>query len=337
MVEGDDLYQIELNTISASLAGLSSNLAKLRRSQYTGIPENEAAYNVARGMRRAIQEYCSQFDLPCASALFIVQEAERNVFDQQEISDALTAMGIRVIRKPLASTFQVEADGVLRLESQEIGLIYFRAGYSPDEYTTEAHWKAREVLETSRAIKCPDIAAHLAGLKKIQQVLTDESELERVMLGDAHKTRELLTCFAKIYSLDPADPQTLQSIQMAVSDPEKFVLKPQREGGGNNIYGADIKTALSSLTPAQLSAYILMQRIRPAITAKTPILRNGQESQIEAVSELGIYGFVLARNYEIIENETCGWLLRTKPVECDEGGLITGYSVLDCPSLVQFQ
>lgn len=332
MVEGDDLYQIELNTISASLAGLSTNLARLRRKQFHGIPENEAASKVAQGMKRAVEEYCREFKVPSAGVLFVVQESERNVYDQAELSDALASMGIKVFRRPLNSSFALNDEtAALHIENQEIGLIYYRSGYSPNEYTSEAHWQARELLETSRAIKCPDIGAHLAGLKKIQQVLTEERELQRVMLGDAQKIIALRSCFAKIYSLDPADPQTAQSIQEASNQPEKFVLKPQREGGGNNIYGQDIKAAFASMSPDQLSAYILMQRIRPAITPKTSILRNRQESEIDAVSELGIYGYVLASAFEVIENETCGWLLRTKPVECDEGGLITGYSVLDCP------
>ncbi len=332
MVEGDDLYQIELNTISASLAGLSTNLAKLRRNQFANVPENEAASGLANGMKQAIEVYCKEFNAPSAAVLFVVQETERNVYDQQELADALNLLGIKVIRKPLNYSFNLN-EICLYVDGQEIGLIYYRAGYSPQEYSTEAHWEARELLESSRAIKCPDIAAHLAGLKKIQQVLTDKQELLRVMLGDAQKSRQLRSCFAKIYSLDPADPQTAQSIAEASKEPERFVLKPQREGGGNNIYGQDIKAALSSMSPEQLSAYILMQRIRPAITASTPILRNGKQSEIESVSELGIYGYILASNYEVLRNETCGWLLRTKPVECDEGGLITGYSVLDCPKL----
>jgi len=28
---------------------------------------------------------------------------------------------------------------------------------------------------------------------------------------------------------------------MAMDSPERFVLKPQREGGGNNLYGEDIR------------------------------------------------------------------------------------------------
>jgi len=31
---------------------------------------------------------------------------------------------------------------------------------------------------------------------------------------------------------------------MAMKNPERFVLKPQREGGGNNVYGVDIPEAL---------------------------------------------------------------------------------------------
>lgn len=31
------------------------------------------------------------------------------------------------------------------------------------------------------------------------------------------------------------------AICMALDDPERFVLKPQREGGGNNLYGEDIR------------------------------------------------------------------------------------------------
>lgn len=32
-----------------------------------------------------------------------------------------------------------------------------------------------------------------------------------------------------------------KSVTMALSDPDKYVLKPQREGGGNNLYGSQIK------------------------------------------------------------------------------------------------
>jgi len=62
---------------------------------------------------------------------------------------------------------------------------------------------------------------------------------------------------------DLDDPETAAVLQQAQEQPDLFVLKPQREGGGNNLYGEDAKQKLQ--TRKGLSAYILMQRIRPPI------------------------------------------------------------------------
>ena len=48
-----------------------------------------------------------------------------------------------------------------------IGAVYLRAGYSPDDYPSEAHWGAREKLERCAAAKCPSVAFQLAGAKKV--------------------------------------------------------------------------------------------------------------------------------------------------------------------------
>ena len=51
---------------------------------------------------------------------------------------------------------------------------------------------------------------------------------------------------------------------MAIQDPCRFVMKPQREGGGNNVFDEEIATALTSLRGSpERNAYILMDRIRP--------------------------------------------------------------------------
>lgn len=46
--------------------------------------------------------------------------------------------------------------------------------------------------------------------------------------------------FTGLYSLD-FTPDGEKAIKMAINDPDRFVLKPQREGGGNNIYGKEIR------------------------------------------------------------------------------------------------
>jgi len=51
-----------------------------------------------------------------------------------------------------------------------VALVYFRAGYTPTDYPSEAEWAARVLVERCDAYKCPTVAYQLAGAKKIQQV-----------------------------------------------------------------------------------------------------------------------------------------------------------------------
>ena len=58
-----------------------------------------------------------------------------------------------------------------------------------------------------------------------------------------------------------------RNFKAAIANPERFVLKPQREGGGNNVYGEDIKPFLENIESSQeRNAYILMDRIQPPVT-----------------------------------------------------------------------
>ena len=100
------------------------------------------------------------------------------------------------------------------------------------------------------------------------------------------------TCFAGLYNLDADAEHTpgevvsacplgystrllltwLQAdiIAKALKEPEKYVLKPQREGGSHNFYGPDVKAKLQSLSPEELSQFILMEVRAQGITQQTP-------------------------------------------------------------------
>lgn len=74
--------------------------------------------------------------------------------------------------------------------------------------------------------------------------------------------------FAGMWGLDdPAAPDTAAVLVAAAADPGAYVLKPQREGGGNNLYG-DALAARVAQGGAGLAAYILMQRIQPPTTRR---------------------------------------------------------------------
>ena len=57
------------------------------------------------------------------------------------------------------------------------------------------------MIERSRAIKCPTIAYHLAGTKKVQQVIAKPGVLED-LLQDDEKAAKLREVFTGLYSLD---------------------------------------------------------------------------------------------------------------------------------------
>ena len=80
-----------------------------------------------------------------------------------------------------------------------------------------------------------------------------------------------------------------------MANPEKYVLKPQREGGGNNIYGQDIVPFLSNMKDDnERNAYILMDRINPPITTNY-VVRPGSSGaeMVKVISELGIFGYLI--------------------------------------------
>jgi len=136
---------------------------------------------------------------------------------------------VTTIRKTLAQVEaegQVLTDGTLAIDGRTVAVVYFRAGYAPTDYPSEAEWRARLLMEQSSAIKCPSISYHLVGMKKIQQELAKPNVLER-FLDNKEDIAKLRKSFAGLWSLDNEE-----IVKSAIEKPDLFVLKPQREGGG---------------------------------------------------------------------------------------------------------
>ncbi|RYR52519.1 hypothetical protein HN51_014640 [Arachis hypogaea] len=361
----NSLLQIELNTISSSFAGLSSLVSKLHRntlSHYGKLLELDServpANNSVNLFVEALAKAWSEYNNPRAVIMFIVQAVERNMYDQHflsvylrerypfcvgywtkkknvELSNMISkekmlynTHHITTIRKTLAEVDQegeLLPDGTLAVGGQAIAVIYFRAGYTPADFPSESEWRARLLMEQSSAIKCPSISYHLVGTKKIQQELAKPNVLERFLENkdDIAKLRE---CFAGLWSLDDSD-----IARKAIERPELYVMKPQREGGGNNIYGDAVRETLQKLQKAgsqEDAAYILMQRIFPTTSAAI-LMRDGCWHKDHAISELGIYGTYLRNKDKVIMNNQSGYLMRTKVSSSDEGGVAAGFAVLD--------
>ncbi|KAG0243011.1 hypothetical protein BGX31_011327 [Mortierella sp. GBA43] len=333
------IKQVELNTISASFGCLSSLTGDLHRylKTTTGyfvndfdtsvIPSSDSITSIASGLASAHQLYGSK----TAKVMMVVQPGERNSFDQRWIEyNLLKNHGIVLVRKTLAEIAEHgrldPTTKALYIDTQEISVAYYRSAYAPTDFPTEKEWEGRLLAERSLAIKCPTIAYQLVGAKKVQQVLAAPGQLER-FVKDPESAAQLRASFTGLYPLD-SSPEGLAAYEAAMVNSDDLVMKPQREGGGNNIYGKDIQKVLKTLTEEQRNAYILMDIIRPPVT-KNVLLRKGEIQRANVVSELGVYGIYLHDGQKIVRNDNGGHLLRTKGVESNEGGVAAGFAVID--------
>jgi len=367
VIESAYPLQVELNTIASSFGCLSTKVTQLHQFLCSDTPKrrhlihNPAATNIVDGLAAAFQEYMRQRSTyPSMESqqqkdyqpviIMIVQHNEANSCDQRDLEFLLLQRhGIKLLRKSLLDVANTGKHSAAFQNKELIvpymdewfaaAVVYYRAGYTPNDYPSDKEWDGRSIIEHSAAIKCPDVFYHLVGTKKVQQALAASDTLRQFCRTD-EEFNLVTSSFANLYSLGGEDDN--DAVTKALEDPHSYVLKPQREGGGNNLYDHDMVKALRSMTRQQRSAYILMQRIQPPTFAAT-LVKGGKAilRDAESVCELGVFSVSL-REYSsntrkqgrVIMDTVGGHILRTKGAKTDEGGVAAGYAFLSSPLLV---
>lgn len=369
------LKQVEFNTIASSFGGLAAKVSDLHRfldeqAAYPehassllankALPANPSIDDLSEGLVVAHKAYGPAKTDRMTCVVMIVQDPERNTFDQKHVEYAVQQKGVTIFRLPFG---RVLSDTKLDTSTKaliythpafpdrtyEVTTVYYRAGYAPAEYEayyspskapfeTEG-WQARLHLERSAAIKCPTVLTHLAGCKKVQQILATpgSDHLSRFLTSSAD-IDSLRDTFMPIHPLDDSDAgKEGRRLALNPAYAQRFVLKPQREGGGNNIYRTKICDFLKGQDEKGWAQYILMEMIEtPA--QRNLILRNGEVMEGGVICELGCYGAVLwegqGKDIQIHYNEESGTLVRTKGDQSEEGGVAAGFGAVDSPCLV---
>ena len=365
--------QIELNTIASSFGVLSEKVSGLHAhlaadAADSTVNDATAAGNLPTNNARAIivddfADAVSAYGRPGEEGrekvvVMVIQPGEKNSIDQFGLqSDLLQRHGIRLLRRSIdslgsSSTLAGPSKRLVIPDDKgipvEVALVYYRAGYTPDDYTPET-WDNRKKIEGSHAIKCPDIFSHLAGTKKIQQVLASETDTLREFCDSAEEAKEISGVFAGLWGFTGDDKEDEEVIHMAITNPDGFVFKPQREGGGNNLFGEEMVSALNTMGGEERASYILMERIQPPVFRQTLIKGGEVVFEGDCICELGIFSASL-RNYEAEDNgreNLCsdkgngegngkkkGFILRAKMADTDEGGVAAGYAFLSSPVLI---
>ncbi|KAF8693853.1 Glutathione synthetase, partial [Rhizoctonia solani] len=331
----------------------------------SNFPENSTRSGLVEGLVAAHTAYNN----PSARILFVVQPNERNMFDQRWLEyEILDKYGIHVIRHTLEtlslcatldkdSSLLVKASQNWSSQPSEISVVYFRATYTPNDFKSSTDWDTRILLEKSRAIKCPSLPLQLAGGKMIQAVLAAPGVLERFIgrteeekewipeirnswmemwpLASSPETSDFISSLKTVAisnTVNPLPSAGHSGITRASELYSQLVLKPQREGGGNNVYHDSIPPFLKSLEAnlEEARAWIAMRLIQPPKSGSENYLVGAGTSKAlkkDTVSELGIFGWSLFGGPgTIVDEKTVGWLVRTKGRESDEGGVAVGYS-----------
>lgn len=339
--------------------------------------------------------------------LMIVKEDEINIHDHFLIINLLKSKHeINVIRATLNQVYHFASldsqSSNLHFKNTFIGIVYFRSGSDPSHYPSNLEWSARKLIESSNAIKCPDIAIQIAGLKYFQYEWQNKKYLKNFL-----SPLEIDLLYQHFIEIKLVQDEI--SLMELFSHSQDYILKPQREGGGNNLHGDQIKKFLlndgdfnsflnnndsnysnysninsnfndSSLDShsnpslnslfSKLRGYICMKRIKAPIeenqflyfSTKGLVMTN-------AISEVGIYGIwaidqetkkiikkiesiesienikndncetieneiknietIEIDNQSIISNDSCGYLVKIKPANENEGGILMGVSCLN--------
>ncbi|XP_063691538.1 glutathione synthetase-like [Bolinopsis microptera] len=340
---------VEFNLVAASLGGLSEGVCDYHSTllnQYNmDISRYHHKVNIIQGysdgLRLGYELYREKYSCSGNCVVVMINQTDDtdhqfNYFDQQLILNALERAAVptkRYSARYLAAHGTTK-NGRYMVEGKEVAMVYFRTLYDPRHFKSDDIWRLRRDLELSAAITVPCVRHQLVNTKLFQMVLTQRSVLDRYTPSSA-VTDKILELFCETLHLNP-DVEGDKNAQLGIDHPDGYVMKPQREGGGHNIWEEEMREKLLSLSgdPAR-AQYILMKRIT-APRRKNKIVRRGVMSErFNTVSEFGCFSVYCTDGAGIVkQNKTVGPLIRTKVAGENEGGVGVGIAAIDSPYFV---
>ncbi|MBT4521359.1 MAG: glutathione synthase [Halieaceae bacterium] len=351
---------VECNSIAAGMAPFGEQVHLLHQYLQTMWPQEVGHYSACHGghalpnpatstMAQAIvvaaEQVRGEFSDGTPSFLMVIQESEDNIFDQRLLERELQRRGIRTCRRTFRQLHDQLATGPnqrLLLEGfGSIDVVYLRAGYQYQDYIAkdldarrccDALRAVRIFLEKHRVALNATVSQQLATSKRMQQYLaTDPNQILAHYGFTASESNSLKGIFAEMIAVDNSTSSRLRS-EMTTGN---WVLKNQGEGGGHCLFDMDILTRLDALDQGDFPAWVLMRRLHPTgRVMPTLMVREGRGQQVDRlVSEIGIFTAHLEDRPLVNVQGHCagyvGYLVRSKPPGISEGGVHSGFGMLD--------
>ncbi|KAL3108880.1 hypothetical protein niasHT_011430 [Heterodera trifolii] len=339
------LKQIEVNIGQAGGFVNSANITKLHRrtmalagfdTSKEKMPDNPCDTMLINALVMAWKK----FDDKDAIILIVAGKLYRD-YEQYQLNylmENVSKNKIKIVQMSLAEAAEeltLGNDHSLRYGTQKVAIAFYRSFSSLRD---ERIFNVRLMIERSTAIKIPTVANALASQKKIQQILAKPGMVERFFPhpNEADKVTAIRKTFTGLYGLDdPDNENTKRVIQDAIAHPDNYVMKPSREGGGNNFWGDEIPKKLREMSRAELSGHILMQKVHPFSAPNYMVRPNDGVQHGNVVTELSTFGTLLGhvKTKAVLHNAQQGHYARSKPEGATEGGVYGGGGVVDSPFL----
>ena len=148
---------------------------------------------------------------------------------------------------------------------------------------------------------------------------------------------DVLRFFGGIYYIrDMADDKKKELYEKIKNSPNEFILKPMKEGGGNNVSGENLKNIIpegDNEPNDLLKNSIIVEKIK-SNSHESMILKNEKINVQNSISEFSIYGIILTNEKNLYINKSVSFLVRTKNKDDLEGGVMEGAGAIDIPYLV---
>ena len=349
------IYQTEFNTIAVTMATFSDEMKRFftyfskkypeffdrflnKNDREVLIEKSDSIPNFVDSIIEGIKLFNENYKETLI--IFVVQENEKNIFDQRSIENDLynryNIKSRRLTLNEIAKNCEYDENKNIKFENKIISLFYFRSCYTEKDYINEESWKGREMIELSTAIKVPNINSFLTTFKVFQYYL-QKPEILKKFCPEELISNDIIRFFMKIYYIRDMNLEEQKELySKIINNLNDFVIKPQKEGGANNYYNEQIKNLIpeGENEPNELlKNSIIMEKIKPP-EYETMIIKNDEMVIEKVVSEFSVYGVILSDESKYYLNKSVGFLVRSKEASQNEGGIMAGVAAVDIPFLI---
>lgn len=168
------------------------------------------------------------------------------------------------------------------------------------------------MLAGSNVTCVPSLNMEILNTKFAQSYITRPDIMRKYLLES--EAQELEKTLVEIYSLEDKSQHEINDIVCKVEkSPNSWVLKPNMEGGGNNLYKQKVLPKLQQFQKYGAQNFILMKLIEHIPVYNNETLFMGKKLiRIRCNYELSRFGLISEIGGHVVQNLAEGYLIRTR-------------------------